>query len=271
MKAPARRERAVGPIALQPEALRRLLARQPPQRGDGEIAASGREEAEHDVPEVTRPHEAVDARLHEARIELGCRDRRARLAVRQLLENEERPGVEIADGFVSRRLPRQRDRLAVVRGAFADEDVERDGRRTPQPGDRLVRSRSERDEDAGLVDEPARNEPVDRSAVGDHIVRGLASVRLAQSRRRVRRDERDGQRDVTQIEDERAGARVDVAGTASLVAVEARSDVHHEALGARGTDAADEHRLGRRHEVGHLDGRSVEVGRRPEHGRAAVV
>ena len=271
MKAPARRERAVGPVALQPETLRCLLARQPPQRGDGEITAPGSEEAEHDIPEVARPHEAVAARLLEARVELGRRDRRARLAVRQLLENEERARVKLAHGCVARRRPRERDSLAVVGGAFGDEDVERDCRRTPQPRDRLVRSRSEGEEDAGLLDEPARNEPVDRSAVDDHVVRGLASVRLAQSRRRVRRDERDGERHVTQVEDERAGAWIDVARAASLVAVEARCDVHHDALGARGADAPDEHRLGRRHEVDHLDGRSLEIGRRPKHGRAALV
>ena len=233
VEAPARRERAVGPVALKPEALRRLLAREPAQRGDGEVAATGGEEAEDDVPEVARPDEPVAAGLLEARVELGRRDRRARLAVGELLEDEQRARVEVADGVVARRRPRERDRLAVVRRALGDEDVERDGRRAPEPRDRLVRGGAERDEDASLLDEPAGDEPVDGSAVDDDVVRRLAPVRLAQRRRRVLRDQRDGERDAAEVEDERARARVDVAGAAPLVAVEARSDVHDETLGAR--------------------------------------
>ena len=256
VESPARRERAVRPVALEPQALRRLLAREPAQRGDGEVAAARREEAEDDVAEIARPDEAVAARLLEARVELGRRDGRARLAVRQLLEDEERARVQVADGVLALRLaararsPRGRTPRARPRARRARPLA---GRR--RPCDRLVRRGPERDEDACLADDAARDEPVDRRAVDDDVVGGLAPVRLAQRRRRVRRDERDRERDVAEVEDERSGARIDVAGAAPVVAVEARCDRARRAARRGRANAADEHGLGGRHEVGHLDGR----------------
>ena len=97
VEAPARRQRAVRPVALEPEPLRRLLAREPAKRGHREIAAAGGEEAEHDVAQVARPDEAVATRLLEGRIELGRRDRRARLPVGELLEHEQGARVESGD------------------------------------------------------------------------------------------------------------------------------------------------------------------------------
>ena len=47
----------------------------------------------------------------------------------ELLEDEERARVQVAHAVVARRWPRERDRLAVVRGTLADEDVQSDGRR----------------------------------------------------------------------------------------------------------------------------------------------
>ena len=74
--------------------------------------------------------------------------------------------------------------------------------------------------------------PLDGRPVDDDVLRRLAapfasrSVDVASSR-----DQRDGERDPPEVEDERTRARIDVPGTAALVTVEARRDLHDEPRG----------------------------------------
>ena len=181
MKTPARRERAVRPVALEPESLRRLLAREPAERRHREVAATRCEEAENDVAEIARPDEAVPARLLERGVELRSCNGRARLTIGQLLEDEERARVEITDGR-ARPLPTPRGRPSRGRTPSARRRARSKptARRPTQPRDRLVRGRAERDEHERFSDEGSRDEPVDGRAMHDDVVGRVLSVRLAQ-------------------------------------------------------------------------------------------
>ena len=262
METPARRERAVGPVALEPEALGRLLARQPAQGGNGQIAAARGEEAENDVPEIARPDEPVAAGLLEGRVELRRGDRRTRLAVGQLFEDEEGASVQLAHGALFRGWSSERDRLAVVGHSLRREHVEADRCRPPKPRDRLVRRRAEGDEEERFVRKVARESAFHRRAVDDDVVGRLETVRLLQRRRCIDCDELDGKSDVAQVEDEGARAWIDVARAAPVVPVEAGRDPNDQPLGRGRADASSDDRLRRCHEVGDLHGGACDLGRR---------
>src|SRR5207302_8440538 len=85
---------AVRPVALEPESLRVLRARQPAQWTPREIVPAGGEECEHDEGEITPPHEAVAAGTLELRVELRRRDHSTRIAIRQEVEDEQAAPVE---------------------------------------------------------------------------------------------------------------------------------------------------------------------------------
>ena len=113
----------------------------------------------------------------------------------------------------------------------------------------------------------AAEQPLDRRPMDDDVVRLLTTVPLPERRHGARRREQDRERNPSLVEDERPARRVDVAGDVPRIPVEARHAAHDEPCGARAADAAREHRLARRDEVGHLDRGAVEPRSRDEHGR----
>src|SRR5918996_1456610 len=273
MQAPARRQRAVRPVTLEPEALGRLLAREPAQRGDGEIPPPGRQLGEHDVREVPRPDEPVPARLLERGVELGRSDDRSRLAVAELLEDEERTRVQVLEARAVRaRTSRQRDRLAVVACSLRDEGVEAGGRRSREPRDRFVGRPAERGQHerrAARLD-GARHRPLDGRPVHDDVLR-LLLARLAEGRDHVGTGDRHRERDAAEVEDERPRPGIDVRGHATQVAVEGRSADDDQSTSYRRTDAPHEHRLAGRDQVGDLDRAATVDGRRPQERRSVLV
>ena len=108
------------------------------------------------------------------------------------------------------------------------------GRRSPVGSSRAIASSGvapKATSDARFSLDPTAQRALDGSTIDDDVLRLAVSVRLTQRRRLLLREQRDGERDPAEVEDERARVGIDVAGAAPLVAVEARRDVHDQALG----------------------------------------
>ena len=95
MRTPRRGDSSVRPVALRPESLRLLRAGKPQQCTPRQLVATRREEREDEKGEVARPHESVSTRINATRIELGRRDHSPCLSVRERVEDEQRPLVQL--------------------------------------------------------------------------------------------------------------------------------------------------------------------------------
>ncbi len=261
METPRWRELPRRPVTMEPQALRRLDPNEPAQRRRRLLAATGGEQAEDDVREVARPHEAVAAGLDESLVHLRRGHDPARLAVGQLVEDEHGPPCEsrqLRVGVDGRRNVREDRRVG--RTATRDDAPWR-RRVSARSCERLERRGSEGEDDVDDV-LPGLEQPLQRAEVRNGV--GYVVVR-PDGRRCGRRVGRDGERHGAAVEDHGTSVRVDVTTRLEVAAREARRAEDNDVAGWS-RDLANEHRLERIDGVDDLYRAGCRVHGGAEHG-----